>query len=146
MDAKHPHVTLVPNKVENSIAAGFFIFFCALLLMPFLGWITLIIALVLCNALNSESYKIKDTLTGKVIKPKIPLKEKLPSYLKLGISVAASVIILFWSPVQDNIYYAGAALCIVMTILTYIDIIRQHNKLTTRELPQFNLRGGDRNA
>jgi DNA-directed RNA polymerase subunit RPC12/RpoP len=146
MDAKHPHVTLVPNKVESSIAAGFFIFFGALLLMPFLGWITLIIALVICNALNSNSYKIKDTITGKVIKPKIPLKEKLPSYLKLGISVAASVIILFWTPVQDTIYYAGAALCIIMTILTYIDIIGQHNKLTTRELPQFNVRGGDRNA
>lgn len=146
MDAAYPNVMIAKKKFENSIAYVFLIFFGALFLMPFLGWITLIIAAVLCNALNSESYVLKNAVTGKTIKPKIPMKEKLPSYIKLGISVAASVIILFWSPVQDIIYYAGAALCIVMTILTYIDIIGQHNKLTTRELPQFNVRGGDRNA
>ncbi len=54
-----------------------------------------------------------------------------------------AVIILMWNPVSDWFYYMGAFVCMGLVLWAILDIIKQHNLLTTRRLPQFNRRGGD---
>ena len=58
-----------------------------------------------------------------------------------GIVAAAMILVL--NPVSDWIYYLGAFGCMCMVLWALMDIIKQHNMLTTRKLPQFNRRGGD---
>lgn len=70
-------------------------------------------------------------------------KRKLPVLLKPLGAIALAVLILIVNPVSDLIYYGGAILCMGMVCLGILDIIKQHNVLTTRKLPQFNKRGGD---
>lgn len=74
------------------------------------------------------------------------LKRILP-YIKYPlISILLSIGILLWNPVYDTFYYIGVIVCMLMTALTFTDLIELHNKLTTRKLPQLNKRGGDENA
>lgn len=60
--------------------------------------------------------------------------------------IAIPVLILFWQPIHDWVYYLGAVFTLGMVLWGFLDIIRHHNELTTRKLPQFNRRGGDENA
>lgn len=77
---------------------------------------------------------------------RVPLKEKLPTLWKPIAGIAAAVLILLLNPVQDSFYYIGVILCLIMVIWAFADIVKQHNELTTRKLPQFNRRGGDENV
>lgn len=73
-------------------------------------------------------------------------KLKLPHLLKplLGFCIAALILAL--KP-EDTFYcYAGAVLCMVLCGVTFISIIRYHNLLATRKLPQLEKRGGDENV
>ena len=54
--------------------------------------------------------------------------------------------ILLWNPVEDLFYYLGAFGCMGMVLWSVLDLIRQHNQLTMRKLPQFHKRGGDEDA
>lgn len=77
---------------------------------------------------------------------KATFKEKLPTIWKPIAGIVAAVLILIINPVSDWFYYIGVILCLVMVMLAFMDIIKNHNELTTRKLPQFNRRGGDENA
>lgn len=72
-------------------------------------------------------------------------KEKLPVLMKPlpGILVIAAVA--FLHPVSDIWYYAGVLFSLAMSAFSFGDMIRYHNKLSSRKLPQFNRRGGDEN-
>lgn len=74
------------------------------------------------------------------------IKEKLPTLIKPlgGILLAIGVLIV--NPVSDWFYYFGAFACMGTVLWAIMDIIRQHNLLTMRKLPQLNKRGGDENA
>lgn len=52
-------------------------------------------------------------------------------------------IIFLVNPVSDWFYYIGAFVCMGTVLWAVMDIIRQHNLLTTRRLPQLGRRGGD---
>lgn len=49
-------------------------------------------------------------------------------------------------PAEDLYYYLTAIFSILMTILSFINIVNKFNILTTRKLPQLEKRGGDENA
>jgi len=70
-------------------------------------------------------------------------KEKWPVLIKplVGIVVAAFILIL--NPASDLFYYTGALVCMGTVLCAIMDIMRQHNRLTMRKLPQLNRRGGD---
>lgn len=72
-------------------------------------------------------------------------KEKIPVLFKpvLGIIAVAAVAVIH--PVRDVWYYLSVLFSLLMTAFSFSDIIKYHNKLTTRKLPQFNRRGGDEN-
>ena len=60
--------------------------------------------------------------------------------------ILAALVILLSNPVSDWFYYIGAILCMGSVLWAIMDIVRHHNELTTRKIPQFNRRGGDENA
>lgn len=58
----------------------------------------------------------------------------------LGSALAAAV--LFWSPVQDEFYYAAGVLDLLLAVWSALDLIRQHNLLCSREIPAFTRKRG----
>lgn len=73
-------------------------------------------------------------------------KLKFETLVKPLAAIILAIAILIIDPVRDEFYYFGAFACMVAIILAVLDIVEQHNQLTTRKLPQFNARGGDENA
>lgn len=53
------------------------------------------------------------------------------------------VAVFFANPVKDIYYYLAIIAILAVTGISYVGIIKQHNLLTTRKLPQLNARGGD---
>ena len=70
-------------------------------------------------------------------------KEKRPVLIKPLTGIAFAALILVLNPVSDWFYYIGALGCMGTVLWALMDIIRQHNRLTTRRLPQLGRRGGD---
>ncbi len=71
------------------------------------------------------------------------LKEKLPTLCKPFGGIAVALFIWLVNPVSDLFYYLGAFACMGTVLWAILDIIKQHNVLATRKLPQLNRRGGD---
>lgn len=74
------------------------------------------------------------------------IKEKLPTLIKPLGGILIAIIVLIVNPVSDWFYYLGAFACMGTVLWAIMDIIKQHNLLTMRKLPQLNRRGGDENA
>ena len=71
----------------------------------------------------------------------------LPASLWTVVSLACIMIVSFWSPIDDRIYYGAAILAMIGIILNIIGIIRGYNLLSMRPLPQFEMyQGGDDRA
>ena len=62
------------------------------------------------------------------------------------IATALSMLIWFLHPVSDLWYYITAVFTLVIILVTFIDIIKAYNQLSTRRLPQFDRQGGDDRA
>ncbi len=63
----------------------------------------------------------------------------------LGIAIA--VVVLISRTPQDDIYYGVAIFNILLVLWMAFDLIRQQNKLASRDIPVFTMeRGGDRNV
>lgn len=73
-------------------------------------------------------------------------RKKLPVLCKPFAGIMAALLIWLINPVSDIYYYIGAFACMGTVLWAIMDIIRQHNLLTTRKLPQLNRRGGDEGA
>lgn len=70
-----------------------------------------------------------------------------PASLWSIISLAIIMIVNFWSPIDDNIYYIASIISMVGILLNIMGIIRGHNLLAMRPLPQFEMyQGGDDRA
>ena len=74
------------------------------------------------------------------------IKDKLPTLIKPLGGILIAIVVLIVNPVSDWFYYLGAFACMGTVLWAIMDIIKQHNLLTTRKLPQLNRRGGDENA
>ena len=72
-------------------------------------------------------------------------KEKWRTLIKPLAGIVLAAAILLANPVSDWFYYIGAFASMGTVLWAILDIIRQHNMLTTRRLPQLNRRGGDEN-
>lgn len=70
-------------------------------------------------------------------------REKWLTLVKPFAGIVLAVVILLVHPVSDWFYYIGAFVCMGTVFWAIMDIIKQHNLLTTRRLPQLNRRGGD---
>lgn len=116
---------------RSSSLAGFVVF----------AAFALIIFVIVYNIV--KSVKDKRAIPKDVVIIKAPAKVKGPIIIKPIISMVLCVLILLFQPASDLFYYGAALISIVMVGITTAELVVQHNKLTSRKLPQFNKRGGE---
>ena len=78
-----------------------------------------------------------------------PKKEKFHGFkysYKALIGFLLPVLLVLLNLVQDSIYYGASIISLALVLLSFKDLVKEHNMLTTRKLPQLNKRGGDENA
>ena len=94
---------------------------------------------------NMENNGPIDLATGAQKKKKLQRKMWSGS---VGATVAMiiCVVIILLNPVSDLYYYGGALISMLGIFCTCTSLIRHYNILSTRELPQFEHRGGDDSA
>ncbi|MBQ6454072.1 MAG: efflux RND transporter permease subunit [Coriobacteriales bacterium] len=81
---------------------------------------------------------------GYVVKEAMPFQQKIPTLIKPFIGVLAAIVILIVNPALDLWFYGVATGCMLLIIWSFLDIIKGHNMLTTRPIPQMvDKRGGD---
>lgn len=71
---------------------------------------------------------------------------KMPGFAGSLAAIVLSGIIRLFNPISDLWYYGGALAAFLGILLTVAAIINKYNILATRELPQFNKKGGDDDA
>ena len=59
------------------------------------------------------------------------------------IAIAIPIIIAFIHPVSDVYYYVGDLISLALVVLSFKDLINEHNLLVSNKLPQLEKRGGD---
>lgn len=75
-----------------------------------------------------------------------PEKGGASGYIISSIAAVISGFILVINPASDLIFYGAAILSLVGVAIVIARIIRSHNLLATRRLPQFDHKGGDDRA
>ncbi len=117
-------------------------------LMPIIGGIFLILFLgsFFLPIFFAVRRQVKEAKGKEKPSRKVGFKDKFPTLVKPLGAIVLAVLIQIVNPVRDEFYYIGAFVCMGAVLWALMDIIKQHNVLTTRKLPQFNKRGGDENA
>lgn len=95
-------------------------------------------------------YKIDKNPSSNVIEYKVNSKysfgDKFKKYLyKPFIAAIILIITLILNPVDDLYYYGSSFFSFIFIILTFKDIILEHNEIVSNPLPQLSIRGGDEN-
>ena len=75
---------------------------------------------------------------GKKVK-----KYKFKDISKQVIALIAGALVLVSGTIRDEIYYGAAIVIFVLIILSFKDLIDEHNILTSNKPPQLEKRGGD---
>lgn len=131
---KKPKTNTVVNIITIAIIAACFLVTGAMLLF-------VSILLPICFVV-SLIFMIKGFKTNK----QIDIKTGFPTQLIIFIAITVSCLIRIINPVSDVIYYVAVILTMFSIIWTNVGIIKKHNLLTTRRLPQFDRKGGDDRA
>ncbi|MBO7729849.1 MAG: hypothetical protein J6S31_03220 [Lachnospiraceae bacterium] len=103
-----------------------------------LGFLVILAARIVWNLVQRRKPR-----PNKKIIVAAPMKEKIGTLWKClaAFVVVGAVAIIF--PVNDIYFYIADIIAILLTGWTVLDIVRSHNLLTMRKLPQFGKRGGD---
>ena len=160
------------GKIAADIPIDFkkFAMFSALLAIPIFILLNLILTismpkLIVCSivfniismiVLCTQSSKIKkrENLTDdKGAQSKIDKDEKTKKKIKIDkgifkpiIGLLITILVFILEPASDVYYYTAAFISIGMAILSFYNIVKKYNMLTTHKLPQLGKRGGDENA
>ncbi len=59
------------------------------------------------------------------------------------LGIILGIIVLIINPARDIIFYGVAALISFLVVLTFLGIVLDYNKLSTRKMPQLGKRGGE---
>ena len=100
-----------------------------------------VIVPLITNARKNKSKKV--VVDDSKVKAKAPGGEKFLLCLKPLIGAVLALGVWILSPTADEYYYISALICMVGVLLSFFDIIKMHNELSTRKPPQFDKRGGD---
>lgn len=101
---------------------------------PFVLWLGIMIGMVIFFAIGvSQMGAIEGT-------------QSVLGYVLNSIAILAGGLITLLQPVHDIYYYGGTIFVLCAVCISFIDIIRYYNVLSTRRLPQFNKQGGDDRA
>ena len=103
-----------------------------------LGFLVILLARIVWNLIQRR----KPRPNRKIIVA-APMREKIGTLWKClaAFVIVGAVAIIF--PVNDIYFYIADIIAILLTGWTVLDIVRSHNLLTMRKLPQFGKRGGD---
>ena len=76
----------------------------------------------------------------------ISIQKKRHRYIGSLAALILAVLIAIVNPVSDIYFYIGSVAVILAVFFTISDLIYYYNILSTRQLPQFNRKGGDDRA
>lgn len=116
---------------------GFVILICAgpaLALLSLFLWPCVLIGMIVCCIVGFKEYKKAKEAKGVF------------GFVFCLIAVLICAMIKLLDPVSDLYYYTGAMLALAAELFSFVDIIRNYNKLAMRRLPQFDKKGGDDRA
>lgn len=85
-------------------------------------------------------------IIGFVRSAKLDIKTGLVGLILTIVTLAFSVGVALMNPVYDMWYYGASILLAISELVVLTNIITAYNRLSTRELPQFNHKGGDDRA
>ncbi len=91
------------------------------------------------NSNNVSRASVSELKTS--VKP--PASEKWKVLWKPVAGIIVSIAVLIALPAEDLWFYTAAFGCMILVGWSFLDLVKEHNRLTTRKLPQFNRRGGD---
>lgn len=97
------------------------------------------------KGLQSKEKKKVPSAIGTVVNRILHKHELLGIFLTF-MSLIVNLAVFAWNPISDMVYYGAAIFSILSTCLGMIDVMKDHNVLVTRKLPQFNREGGDDRA
>jgi len=98
---------------------------------------------------QNDAKAAKNTADGKTANTTEAAKTKNDTSTgswTLLIGVAAVVLVLLFQPVSDLYYYGASLFAAALTTLNFIGLIKKQSRLATRKIPQFEKRGGDKDA
>ena len=67
------------------------------------------------------------------------------SIIKQVIGISLGIFVLFMNFVADIYYYGAASIIFLLVILSFYDLVKEHNLLVSSKLPQLEKRGGSEN-
>ena len=134
---------------SNMGCSSFFVIIALFIILPSglmfivlpVGIVALIIYAIVRGLVRSNS---KKALTEEITPA--PFKEKLPQIIKPLAGIIISLAVVIMNPFEDTIYYGAAIVSMFLIVWSFRDMIKAHNRLTLRKLPQLGRRGGDENA
>ena len=134
------HFVVLQPKVTAAIAVA-----CAA--------VAFIVSICQVEAINSSyshendigyQTKVNEEKTDKKNKPKKVKEVRLFRYIyKEIIAIAIPLFALITRTVLDHVYYISAIVSIIIVIISFRDLIKEHNLLVSNKLPQLEKRGGD---
>ena len=61
------------------------------------------------------------------------------------LALVLPIVVFLSGTIEDNFFYAATIASFVLSILSFYDLVREHNILVSNKLPQLEKRGGDEN-
>lgn len=125
--------------IESDIPKGVFIMMGIIFCLPVLFvalatgllWAAAVIGTIASSVIGWNVHKTTSSIKGKF------------GFFSTVIASVIGGMISIVNPVSDVYYYGGVLLIMLAILVTIIDILRNYNVLTTRQLPQFHKQGGD---
>lgn len=135
--------TVAPSR---SVAGTIGLIACVLLgviLVFYMGFVGALVAAGIYHMGHMVSEKNVKVVT-EAPRPSTPFSQFFGSIWKPLLGIVVGLVILVWSPVSDLYYYGAGVICMCLVGWSFYDVVMRHNRFTTRPLPQFNKRGGDK--
>lgn len=108
------------------------------------GILSLIITAVQSSKINAHESHTDDKGYVSVHKDtKTKKNNTFKYYIKEVIASILPAIALFMNFVNDAYYYGAAIISLALVLLSFSDLVKEHNILVTNKLPQLEKRGGD---
>ena len=110
------------------------------------SWFFSILTIVSLLILLGKNYLYNITVYEGKTKEIMPFGKRFLKYLfKQVIAIIIGVLVLIINPVHDFYYYGAAIISFIIIIISFYDLVKEHNELVSNILPQLEKRGGDEN-
>lgn len=109
--------------------------------------LSLIISLVQSTKLHKSEYHMDDLgFMSKEVNQNSPkIKKSIFKYIyKEILGIVIPVVCLAMNFVNDGYYYTASLIALGLVVLSFKDLVKEHNLLVSNKLPQLDKRGGDK--